>query len=589
MNIKFTIIIITFVMIPVAFFSMFLFHDMEQNTIKEKINSMDYSMSKSYDQIVKNVNSINMSTQIFLSDQSLFAYLKKIKENEEVSTDELLNFYDKNNNFFERLVDNNPYLYQIRVYVDSDTMQEMMPVFYRKDRMNKLSWSKDQYMSGWKFDYVDQIFTSSGQGTNKKIMSLVTPINDFAKGELGIMEVAMYMETMFPNLYENIEGEWTYFISKDKTPYYGNHKDEKSIEYLKLIQAQRNQEPEEPFSYYTKLNGESVIIGYMPVKELSGMLIFVHSAEKEMKKIHTLRNQFTFIIVIIGALLIILIDFIVKSLLHQFYKILHLIRKVQKGDMEVVFDYQNNDEMGELSGQINKMLAQIKLLMEDNIKREILAKNSEMKNLQNQINAHFLYNVMESIKMMAEIEEQYPISDAITNLGRLLRYSMNWNSNSVTVREELEYIKSYLELINLRFDYEIYLSINVPEVIYEQQIPKMSLQPIVENSIYHGIEQMAEDTNIYIKGIVENEDFIIEISDAGRGMTEEEVEKLYKKLAGEIEISGGSGNGIGLKNVQDRIIMSYGEHYKVEINSKIGCYTKVSIKLPLKVNSESEQ
>lgn len=219
--------------------------------------------------------------------------------------------------------------------------------------------------------------------------------------------------------------------------------------------------------------------------------------------------------------------------------------------------------------------------MEDNLKRELLAKNAEIKALQNQINAHFIYNVLESIKMMAEIEEKYDISDAITTFGKLLRYSMRWNSGNVTVEQEIDYIRNYLKLINLRFDYEIYLSLNIPDIIYQQQIPKMSLQPIVENAIYHGIEQMAEDTNIYIKGLIDGNDCMIEITDAGKGMSEEEVVQLYKKIAGEIETTGGSGNGIGLKNVQDRIRMSFGDAYGIEIASKLGCYTKIMVRIPL--------
>ena len=120
-------------------------------------------------------------------------------------------------------------------------------------------------------------------------------------------------------------------------------------------------------------------------------------------------------------------------------------------------------------------------------------------------------------------DEEYAISDAVTSLGKLLRYSMKWVSGNVLVEQELEYIKNYMALINLRFDYEIYLSLNIPELILKQEIPKMSLQPIVENAICHGIEQMAEDTNIYIKGLVEGDDCVIEITDAGKGMTEDEV------------------------------------------------------------------
>lgn len=124
----------------------------------------------------------------------------------------------------------------------------------------------------------------------------------------------------------------------------------------------------------------------------------------------------------------------------------------------------------------------------------------------------------------------------------------------------------------------------------KQQIPKMSLQPIIENAIYHGIEELAEDTTIYIKGIVQDEvNCAIEIMDSGIGMTEEQVINLRKKIAGEIVTSGGSGNGLGLKNVQDRIVMSFGNEYGLSVISKEGCYTKVIVKIPYIISKGGRQ
>ena len=104
----------------------------------------------------------------------------------------------------------------------------------------------------------------------------------------------------------------------------------------------------------------------------------------------------------------------------------------------------------------------------------------------------------------------------------------------------------------------------------------------------HGIEQMAEDTNIYIKGRVEGNDCVIEITDAGRGMTEEEMAQLRQKIAGELDSSGGSGNGIGLKNVQDRIQIAFGGAYGIEVASQIGCYTKIIVRIPMTHRGEAE-
>ena len=330
-----------------------------------------------------------------------------------------------------------------------------------------------------------------------------------------------------------------------------------------------------------KLDKRFVVVGYQWIKELSGILISMDDISSDVGSIYNQRSWFIFAAILVIAILVVCINSVVKGVLKRFYEILHSIREVQKGDLNVVIENCGSDEMGELGNQINKMLSSIKQLTYDNFKHELLVKNTQIRALQNQINAHFIYNVLESIKMMAEIEEKYNISDAITTLGKLLRYSMKWSSNLVTVMDEMEYVRNYMTLINLRFDYEIYLSVNIPPEILTQKIPKMSLQPIVENAIYHGIEQMAEDTNIYIKGFVEKEDCIIEITDAGKGMSEEEVDRLLKKISGEIETSGGSGNGIGLKNVQDRIKMNFGDKYGIEIASKLECFTKIKVRIPM--------
>lgn len=111
----------------------------------------------------------------------------------------------------------------------------------------------------------------------------------------------------------------------------------------------------------------------------------------------------------------------------------------------------------------------------------------------------------------------------------------------------------------------------------------MSLQPIVENAIKHGIESVAEDTTIYIKAIQQADNFVIEVTDSGKGMTEEEVVRLNEKIAGKLEAESKTGHGIGLKNVQDRINITFGEQYGLNVISKEGCFTKVSMTVPVQI------
>ena len=540
---------------------------------------MEYKMEKAKSTTVFGIDSINMSTQFFLSDEDMTEVLKRAHNGDVLTIQELLEFQERDVINLQRLVNNNPLLYSVRIFSTNDNVQELMPVLYSHSRMEKLSWAGEDPVQGWHFEYYDTAYSALTTNQSEKLIGLVTPIRDYRYGIIGYVEASMSFDTMFPLLYEREDGAGGCLIDADGNIYFGTEESEygenEIQEIYGLVKAESDTE-----TYYIRYKHQKLIVSTTQINEMNSTLLGIHDITREVQAVLDMRNVFVAAMLLILCLLAMIIDQIVKRMLRQFYSILRSIRLVQKGDLSVRIDAYANDEMGELGEQLNKMLDRIQELMDENMKRQMLVKNSEIRALQNQINAHFIYNVLESIKMMAEIDEKYEISDAITALGKLLRYSMRWVSGNVKLEEELEYIKSYMVLINLRYDYEIILALNLPEELLSQEIPKMSLQPIVENAILHGIEPLSEDSTIYIKGWVEKDDCIIEISDTGQGMTDAQVRALEDKINGAVEESGGDGHGIGLKNVQDRIHMSFGGNYGIRIASKYGCYTKIAIRLP---------
>lgn len=579
LNIKFTIVTIFVTVIPIAILAGILFYYMEQSVIKEQLRQMEYKMEKAKSTTAFGIDSINMSTQFFLSDEDMTEVLKRAHNGDALTIQELLEFQERDVINLQRLVNNNPLLYSVRIFSTNDNVQELMPVLYSHSRMEKLSWAGEDPVQGWHFEYYDTAYSALTTNQSEKLIGLVTPIRDYRYGLIGYVEASMSLDTMFPLLYERKDGAGGCLIDADGNIYFGTEESEygenEIQEIYGLVKAESDTE-----THYIRYNHQKLIVSTTQINEMNSTLLGIHDITREVQAVLDMRNVFVAAMLLILCLLAMIIDQIVKRMLRQFYSILRSIRLVQKGDLSVRIDAYANDEMGELGEQLNKMLDRIQESMDENMKRQMLVKNSEIRALQNQINAHFIYNVLESIKMMAEIDEKYEISDAITALGKLLRYSMRWVSGNVKLEEELEYIKSYMVLINLRYDYEIILALNLPEELLSQEIPKMSLQPIVENAILHGIEPLSEDSTIYIKGWIENDDCIIEISDTGQGMTDAQVRALEDKINGAVEESGGNGHGIGLKNVQDRIHMSFGGNYGIRIASKYGCYTKIAIRLP---------
>jgi len=582
LNIRFTLVIILITAIPIGILAGFLFYNMEKNTISEHYSYMEYKMTQTESNIAKMLDSINMSTQFFLSDDEMESVLCAAASGEKLSTEELIDFQTSDIKYLERLVYNNPLLYSVRIYSVSDNVQEMMPVLYNFSRMKKLAWGENSDVSGWHFGYFDTAFSSLTTAQNEQIMSNVSVMKNYKYGEIGYIEAAVYMSTMFPSLYEFSDNEFSCFIDADGNHYYGS---QNAGDFEDIIDSiQKEYEPNGTEVYYDKSFGKNLLISIYPVDEFGGYLIQVEDISDAVNHVYWLRNLFIFVVIVMLIALSFVISLIVKRMLRQLYLIIASMGKIEGGDLDTRIERLRNDEMGQLGSQLNRMLDRIQELMQENVNREVLIKNSEIRALQNQINAHFIYNVLETIKMMAEIDEEYEISDAITALGKLLRYSMRWVSGNVSLREELEYIKNYLVLMNLRYDFTIFLSVNLNDSMMDQELPKMSLQPIVENAVLHGIEPMAEDATIYIKGWYEGEDCIIEITDAGSGMTDEQHEKLVHRMNGEVEPTGGNSksNGIGLKNVHDRIQMAFGKEYGLSFATKLGLYTKVAVRLPRK-------
>ena len=215
LNVKFTLVIILFMVIPIGILAGILFYNMEKNVVSENTGYMEYTMERNKDAVATKINSINMSTQFFLSDEPLLEMLKRTKDGETFSAEEWYSFKNSDIVSLERLVNNNPLLYGVRVYASNDRVQEMMPILYAASRMEKQPWQSEETVTGWHYDFNDQIFNSYTMRQNRKILSLVTEIKDSDSGTLGMIEAAMTMENMFPSLYENIEDEWSCFLTED--------------------------------------------------------------------------------------------------------------------------------------------------------------------------------------------------------------------------------------------------------------------------------------------------------------------------------------------------------------------------------------
>lgn len=247
-------------------------------------------------------------------------------------------------------------------------------------------------------------------------------------------------------------------------------------------------------------------------------------------------------------------------------------------DKEVFYD--RDDEIGSLVKSYNKMKSQINYLININYKTQIEQKDLELKQLQNQINPHFIYNTLESIHMMAEINDDMETSIMAEYFGSIIRYSMNRRINTVTLKEEIKIIDNYIYLQKIRFDQLFIIENMIPEELLNCEIIKMIIQPLIENSIYHGLSECSGNGKIIIQGTKVNNNLLLTISDNGIGISEEKLRELNDY----INDKNHNFTGIALRNINRRLKLNYGEEYGLEIFSVEGKGTSMVLKLPFIIN-----
>ena len=214
-------------------------------------------------------------------------------------------------------------------------------------------------------------------------------------------------------------------------------------------------------------------------------------------------------------------------------------------------------------------------LMEQNVEEQRQKRKSELKALQAQINPHFLYNTLDSIIWMAEWGKTKEVVLMTSSLAKLLRQSISNQNELVHVEEEVEYTRSYLTIQKMRYKDKLEYEIKVDEEVLDKKIPKLVLQPLVENAIYHGIKYKETKGVVCIEGYQDGMHMVLKVSDDGIGMTEEQLSKIFEKRETDTRK-----NGVGVLNVHERIQLYYGEEYGLKFSSEEGQGTIVEVHIP---------
>ena len=250
------------------------------------------------------------------------------------------------------------------------------------------------------------------------------------------------------------------------------------------------------------------------------------------------------------------------------------MQKFENNTDKFVFEpIEGTAEITSLTESFEHMVLQIQELVEKVRQEEISLRKTELKALQAQINPHFLYNTLDAIAWMCEEERHKDAVEMVNALARLFRISISRGHELISIEKEIEHAKSYLKIQNFRYKNQFTYDFEVDDTCLSYLCNKITLQPIIENAIYHGIDRMVDEGRIEIRIFPDHEKIVFEVEDNGVGMTEEQCQEILQKDSGDKA-------GIGIKNVNDRIKIYFGEEYGITICSELDEGTCVTITMP---------
>ena len=413
--------------------------------------------------------------------------------------------------------------------------------------------------------------------TDSDYIMFVKNVNTFLMGEkLGKVVLTVKRDTILElmgDIQLNQSGR-AFLIDKDGTVVAAadeNIEGKKLTEYGKYIVNTEN------FYKNEKIDGEKYSIFCSNPISNGWRLLLVMPRSEYIKDVYDLRTITFVIMVVILCVGTVLMSFATRNYTRSIRQLSEAMEKFGQGDFDVNCNIDSADEIGSLSQSFNRMVCDINSLVNSVYEQKVMLQKAQMKSLEMQINPHFLYNTLDTINWMARARHADDVGNMAAALGNMMRYSLSRQS-FVRLGDEVKILKDFLYIQNFRYGDRMSSFIEIDEELLDYYIPKLIVQPILENAVVHGIEEKIDDGMVNIKAWLETgtdgDDLYISVEDDGVGMTEETILQILNE---DESIKKQGHTSIGIVNVNKRIQMIYGKNYGLMIQSSLGSGTKMTI------------
>ncbi|AGX44601.1 sensor histidine kinase [Clostridium saccharobutylicum] len=510
-------------------------------------------------------NADNVSKMIISSD-NVQGTLKKVNKQDKEGTD-----YDNISKYLIQFTNFNSNISSIYILDDYGNKYYSENVFYKDFQIEKIKdseWYNELLEGEGKY-----ILKLNGGGffdnNGNNYVSLIRVINDINTGKkIGILIINMD-ENVFHNLSLKLSNQYgtKVVIQNEKNELVTG--EDVDHEMLNAIEKVDYTDSKMGF-LEERIHGKDYIVSNLKASDYNWKLttIALYSESLQQTKF---TNYFLICFSIINFLLIIIGSMIIsKFITRPLKKLSQSMKEIEGGEFNIVNIKTYNDEVGELKKGYNIAISQINLLLNKIHEEEKIKRQTELNLLMSQIKPHFLYNTFDTINSLALLGENKIIYKMIKALGKFYRTSLNNGKDIITVKEELNTVKSYLIIQNIRYQDMIETEYDLDPRCDDFRIIKLVLQPLVENAIYHGIRNSKNKGKIKISTFQEEEKVLLTLEDNGAGMDESQVRNITENRT----------TGIGVRATKERLRVFYGNEHEFIVESKKNVGTKITIKIP---------